>query len=80
VNFVYGFALIVGFVALVGWVIGRFLPDGLNESIVARRIVGGLIAFGMGGLSASYAGWHPIVALGAGIVAAGLVAWYVGKV
>ena len=79
-NFVYGVALIVGFIALIVWVIGRFVPNGLDERLVARRIVGGLIAFGMGGLSASYAGWAPLVALACGVLAAGLVAWYVGKV
>lgn len=78
-NFVYGIALVIGFVALIAWVIGRFLPNGINEGVVARRVVGGLIAFGMGGLSASYAGWHPLGALAAGVLAAGLVAWYVGK-
>jgi hypothetical protein len=78
-NFVYGIALVIGFVALVVWVIGTFLPNGLNERMVARRTVGGLIAFGMGGLSASYAGWPQLGALGAGVVAAVVVAWYVGR-
>jgi len=79
-NFVYGAALVIGFVSLIVWVIGTFLPNGLVERVAARRIVGGLIAFGMGGLSASYAGWPSLGAFGAGVLAAAVVAWYVGRV
>jgi len=79
VRFVYAIALVVGFVALVVWVIGTFRPKGLSEQAVARRIVGGLIAFGMGGLSASYAAWPLLGTLGAGVLAAIAVAWYVGR-
>ena len=60
--------------------IGTFLPDGVNERMAVRRIVGGLVAFGMGGLSASYAGWPPFGAFAAAVVAGAVVAWYVGKV
>jgi len=61
------------------WVIGTFVPGGVNEHMATRRIVGGLIAFGMGGLSTSYAGWPSLGALGAGVFAAVVVAWYVGR-
>lgn len=77
---VYAVALIVGFVALIVWIVGTFLPRGVNERLLARRLVGGMIAFGMGGLSASYAGWSSWGALGAAVLATGLVAWYVGRV
>jgi len=80
VNYVYAAALVIGFVALVAWIIGTFAPNGIDERLVARRIVGGLIAFGMGGLSASFAGWPSLGALAAGVGASAIVAWYVGKV
>jgi hypothetical protein len=75
----YAVALIVGFVALIIWILGTFLPSGVNERLVARRVVGGLIAFGMGGLSASYAGWSGWGALAAGVIGAGVIVWYVGR-
>ena len=78
-NYVYGIALVVGFVALIVLVIGTFLPNGFGRRMAVRRIVGGLIAFGMGGLSASYAGWPLLGSLGAGVLATVVVAWYVGK-
>lgn len=77
---VYAIALLAGFIALIVWIVGTFRPRGVNERLVARRLVGGMIAFGMGGLSASYAGWSPWGALGAAVLATGLTAWYVGRV
>jgi hypothetical protein len=82
VRAVYGVSLVVGFVALLAWILavgfdGKFNPEE-RYGLAGRRVVGGLVAFGMGGLSAAYGGWSLALSLLAAVVAAGVVAWYVG--
>jgi len=73
VTVVYGVALAVGMAALVGWIAagsssasGRLDPE-RRLGTAGRAVVAALVGFGMGGLSAAFAGW-PI----AGHVAAAL--------
>jgi len=82
----YGVALVVGLTALIAWVIGVAVSrnDAGNPEqrfgLSGRRVVGALIAFGMGGLSAAYGGWPPWAAIIAASAAAGAAIWYVGTV
>ncbi|NOY54997.1 MAG: hypothetical protein GXP34_03330 [Actinobacteria bacterium] len=82
----YGVALIVGLIALIAWVIAvaASRTDAGNPEqrfgLLGRRVVGALIAFGMGGLSAAYGGWPAWAAIVAAFVAAGAAIWYVGTV
>lgn len=83
---IYGVSLVVGFVALLAWVIAvsASRTDAGNPEqrfgLKGRRIVGALVAFGMGGLSAAYGGWPEWAAIVAAVVAAGAAVWYVGTV
>jgi CHASE2 domain-containing sensor protein len=82
VRAVYGISLVVGFLALLGWILavgfeGRLDPEE-RFGLPGRRVVGGLVAFGMGGLSAAYGGWSPTLSFLAAVVASGVVVWYVG--
>jgi len=83
---VYGVALVVGFIALIAWVIAvaaSRTDTGNPEQrfgVRGRRVVGALVAFGMGGLSAAYGGWPAWAAAIAAFVAAGAAVWYVGTV
>ena len=78
---VYAIALTVGLLALVAWIAmsavaasvdgwDRFDPRSVVGDL-ARLIVAGMIGLGMGGLSASYAGWGSGPAAIAAIVGAG---------
>ncbi|GBD84644.1 hypothetical protein BMS3Abin02_01038 [bacterium BMS3Abin02] len=82
----YGVALVVGLIALITWVIAVAASRtdiGSPEQrfgLSGRRVVGALIAFGMGGLSAAYGGWPPWAAVIAAGTAAAAAIWYVGTV
>lgn len=79
----FGIALLIGVLALIAWVgarglgISRFDPEE-RFGVTGRRVVGAMVAFGMGGLSASYAGWNLWLATGAALIVAALAAWYAG--
>lgn len=79
----FGIALLAGVVALIVWVgarglgIARFDPEE-RFGVAGRRVVGAMVAFGMGGLSAAYAGWNLWLAVAAAVAVAALTAWYVG--
>ncbi len=79
---VYGISLVIGFVALLAWILAVGFGGAWNPEerfgLRGRRIVGGMVAFGMGGLSAAYGGWPPVAAFAAATLAAAVVAWYVG--
>ena len=84
-------ALVVGLLGLLVWVgaslIGESVegwshvdPD-VRFGLAGRFVVAGLIGFGMGGLSASYAGWPaPAAVCGALAGSGGALAatWYLG--
>lgn len=80
-RWVFAISLILGMLALIVWAIAqgsqRRRPDrGVNTA----RAIAATVAFGMGGMSAAYAGWNLWVATLAAVVAAGLAAWYAGTV
>ncbi|NIA25151.1 MAG: hypothetical protein GWP04_06230 [Gammaproteobacteria bacterium] len=82
----YGVALVAGLTTLIAWVIavavsrtGAGNPE-QRFGLRGRRVVGALIAFGMGGLSAAYGGWPAWAAIVAAVAAAGAAIWYVGTV
>ncbi len=73
----YGISLAVGFVALLVWATAVFASGSVKAwetfdleqrfGVSGRRLVAGLLGFGMAGLSASYAGWHAGLAVGAAV-------------
>ena len=82
-RWVFAVSLILGMLALIGWVLlsgtrGRS-PDQRWGSR-GRQTVAAAVAFGLGGMSAAYAGWKIGLATLAALVAAALAAWYAGTV
>jgi hypothetical protein len=88
---VYAVVLVVGFVALLAWILASVLAGNLRREsldpdtrfgIVGRRMVAGAVGFGMAGMSAEYSPmdlpWP--VALGMAAVATVAAAWYAGRV
>lgn len=81
---VYAVAVVVGSCALIGWLVAQAraeAPDsrwaGPDErfGVGGRRAVMAAVGFGLGGMSASFAGWPAALAFGAALAgAAGLVA------
>jgi hypothetical protein len=84
VTALFGIPLLIGFFLMVGWIAatavaatvegwGRVDPDH-RFGRTGRFVVAGLFGFGMAGISALYAGWPHLLAVGAGVLgAAGLV-------
>lgn len=78
---VYAIALAVGLFALVAWIAMSAVAESVDgwdrfdpQSVVGDRgrlVIAGAIGLGMGGLSASYAGWSTGVAAVASILGAG---------
>jgi hypothetical protein len=77
---VYAFVLVAGVLMALAWLVAvavgawvegwefadperRFGPNG-------RSVVAGFVGFGMAGMSATFAGWHPILALIAAVLGA----------
>jgi peptidoglycan/LPS O-acetylase OafA/YrhL len=74
-RWLYAASLVLGMLALVFWAVrqsARRNDADIKPHSWVPRLVAGAVAFGMGGLSASYAGWNPGPAAGAAVVAAGL--------
>jgi hypothetical protein len=82
---VYAIALFVGFLLLLVWIVGvgigtwvegwEFADPEHRFGFVGRSIVAGLVGFGMAGMSASFGGWPPALAVvGAIAGAAAMVA------
>ncbi|MCL1692697.1 MAG: hypothetical protein M3096_03330 [Actinomycetia bacterium] len=82
---VYAIALFVGFLLLLAWIVGvgigswvegwEFADPERRFGFAGRSIVAGLVGFGMAGMSASFGGWPPALAiLGALAGAAAMVA------
>ncbi len=85
---VYAVVLVVGILALVGWIFARSLVPGGDRDperrfgVPGRRVVAALVGFGMAGMSAEFSPrgipWPLALVLAvAGAVAA---AWYAGRV
>ncbi|MGZ5383816.1 MAG: hypothetical protein ACXW1Y_09375 [Acidimicrobiia bacterium] len=82
-RWVFGIALVVGILSMIGWAMlpGRRTTDpGRMSQKRAPQVMAALVAFGMGGLSASYAGWSVGLAIVASFVAATLAAWYATRI
>jgi hypothetical protein len=72
-------SLLLGMLALIALMLQQGLRRGGGPiSRPARWIVAGAVAFGMGGLSAAYAGWHLAPASLAAVAAGAVAAWLAG--
>ncbi|MEA3501320.1 MAG: hypothetical protein U9R47_00985 [Actinomycetota bacterium] len=70
---VYAVALFSGFLMLLAWIVGvavgawvdgwEFADPERRFGVVGRSIVAGVLGFGMGGMSASFGGWPPALAI-----------------
>lgn len=70
---VYAIALFVGFLMLLAWIVGvaigtwvdgwEFADPESRFGVVGRSIVAGVVGFGMAGMSASFGGWPPALAI-----------------
>ena len=77
---VYAVALIAGLLMLLGWIVGSTLgawvegwefADPENRfGATGRSVVAGSVGFGIAGMSATFAGWHPLVAVVAAVLGA----------
>lgn len=77
---VYGFALGAGLIMLLAWVVGvaigawvdgwEFADPERRFGSTGRAFVAGTFGFGMAGISATFAGWHWALALGAAVLGA----------
>ena len=87
---VYAVVLVVGLIALVGWILAHSVYSGSDRErldpeqrfgIPGRRVVAGLIGFSMAGLSAEFSprdiSWP--VALVLAVIGAAVLAWYAGR-
>lgn len=82
---VYSVVLVVGLVALFAWIISATTSDSSagpdrRFGVNGRRLVAGLVGFGMVGMSAEYSprdlSWQ--VALVLAVLGAGIASWYAG--
>jgi hypothetical protein len=78
---VFAIALIAGLLMLLAWIVGTALgawvegwdfadPEG-RFGAMGRSVVAGSVGFGIVGMSATFAGWHPMIAVVAAILGAG---------
>ena len=87
----YAICTVLGVIALLAWIIlGIAASAGADRSYLdpelrfgerGRAIVSGFLGFGLGGMSASFAGWNTVLALVAallGAVGAVLIGRYLG--
>lgn len=78
---IYAIALFVGFLMLLAWIVGvgigtwvegwEFADPERRFGVVGRSIVAGLVGFGMAGMSASFGGWPPVLAVFGALAGAG---------
>ncbi len=82
---VYATTLLLGVLALMIWMIVTALAGNLGRDAMdpdrrfgkrGRSIVAGALAFGLGGLSATFAGWSAGLAIMASVAAAAFFGWY----
>jgi hypothetical protein len=74
-TWLYGGALVLGMLALIAWALLQSSSGGdttATSDKLVPQLIAGAVAFGMGGMSASYAGWNPWAAAGASLTAAAL--------
>ena len=87
---VYAVVLVIGVVALIGWMLAhgasrnadddRFDPE-QRWGVPGRRIVAGLVGFGMAGMSAEFAAREipPVAVFVLAVVGAAAAAWWAGS-
>ena len=73
---VFVVSLAVGVVALSWWIVAEAKRGASPRAVLIRRTISALMAFGLGGLSASYAGLNLAVASLLAIAAAAAMVWY----
>ena len=89
---VYAVILAAGVLLLIGWIFATYLASNVPSwkrfdpeegvGIPGRRVVAGLVGFGIAGMSAEFSPfdlWWP-VALVLAIAGAGAMVWYAGSV
>ncbi len=77
----YGLVLGIGLVSLIAWLVasaGTTLDLERRYGARGRAAIGAMIGFGMAGLSAAFAGWRDLAALGAALVGSLAAGWYAG--
>ncbi len=82
-RWVFALALILGMLSLIGWSMLHGKRAGRSDQksqTRTPRAIAAAVTFGMGGLSASYAGWSLGLAIVVATAAAALAAWYAGTV
>lgn len=67
---VFAGALALGVVGLVWWIVAEKTRADRAGAVTIRRLLAALLAFGMGGMSASFAGLNDVVAVVLAVVAA----------
>lgn len=89
---VYAVILAAGVVLLVGWIFAAYLAGNVPSwkrsdpedrfGIPGRRVVAGLVGFGLAGMSAEFSpfGLSWPIALALAIAGAGVMVWYAGSV
>jgi hypothetical protein len=87
---VYAAVLVIGLVGLAVWMLSHSLAEGADRpardperrfGALGRRVTGGMVGFGIAGMSAEFASIDiaaPLVATAA-LVGAGLAAWWAGS-
>ena len=88
---IYAVLLVLGVVALLGWIMARAFSVNIERpsmdpesrfGVPGRRVVAALVGFGMGGMSAEFSprdlSWP--VALVLALIGAAAAAWYAGWV
>lgn len=84
----YAIGLIIGFLALLAWVILRTLAVNVPAwssidpehrfGVPGRRVVAALMGFGMAGMSSSFAPWPLPATIATALAGAAASAWYAG--
>lgn len=73
---VFAGALVLGVVGLGWWIVAEKARADRAGAVTIRRLLAALLAFGMGGMSASFAGLNDAVAAVLAVVAAAALVVY----
>lgn len=77
-RWVFAVSLIVGMLGMIAWAMTGGNASGPPRGAKRQQLIAAAVAFGMGGLSASYAGWSIWPASVVAVVAALLASWFAG--
>lgn len=82
-TWVYAVALAVGVLGLLSWILVQGLRSEPSEGSSMEIGIATLVGFGLGGMSAKFAGWpvaaHVLASLVAGAAAAAYTYWLAGR-